>query len=109
MATRFEVHGKSGKRYLGWLFPLTMRFDDISCVYVVMAYDIENNDFVTVYVGETEAFGTRLSSHEKKSCWEKESATHVFVFRTDKNTSEERRAIKSDILTNPQYLLPCNR
>jgi len=83
---------------------------DRAAVYAILC-SRGNGNYDVVYVGETGQAGTRLSNHERSTCWNRNcsSSLYVAIFWTssDRYTADDRRKIEKDL--RDQYDPPCNR
>lgn len=105
-----EWKGKSGKKY-----PYFMRHIDVavemggfeSCpANFVFAREVEPNQFVPVYIGETADLATVLEDHHTMRLVEFNRATHICESRSS-GDMDERQAQKQDLV---DYWHPiCNR
>lgn len=83
---------------------------DRAAVYAILCSRADGK-YDVVYVGETGQAGTRLSNHERATCWSRNcgSSLYVAVFWTpsDRYTTDDRRNIEKEL--RDQYNPPCNR
>jgi len=74
-------------------------FNEVAAVYVILE---ENNNWIDV--GETDGLKTRLATHERRNCWERNTRDiYVAVYR--ENSKEERLRIEKEI--RDSYNFPC--
>jgi len=83
---------------------------DRAAVYAILC-SRSNGKYDVVYVGETGQAGTRLSNHERTTCWSRNcgSLLYVVVFWTpsDQYSTDDRLKIEKEL--RDQYDPPCNR
>lgn len=80
----------------------TTRFNDVAAVYII--YAVLNGKTVCLDVGETDKLGERISNHERKDCWEKNSSgSEIYVGVIQSPSEYQRRNIESELRTK---LLP---
>jgi predicted GIY-YIG superfamily endonuclease len=83
---------------------------DRAAVYVILC-SRSDGKYDVVYVGETGQVGTRLSNHERATCWNRNcsGSLYVAIFWTpsDRYSADDRRAIEKKL--RDQYNPPCNR
>ena len=84
----------------GPYYEVLTNFNEVAAVYVIL--DANNK---VIDVGETEALKTRLVSHERRNCWERNCGRGIYVavFREDRK--ERRLEIEKQIRAG--YNFPC--
>lgn len=77
---------------------------DISGVYAILGRNSKNENWTVVDVGESAKVKTRISNHDRKSCWKKQnfSILNVAVLYTNKITREQ-----IEIEWRNEYNPPC--
>lgn len=83
---------------------------DRAAIYVILCPN-GNSNYTPVYVGETGQVSTRLSKHERASCWSQNCANNPYVAimwtPTNQYTADDRLNIEKQIRL--KYNPPCNR
>lgn len=94
MIGRYNVEGPFGENNLR----------DLSGVYAILGKNSENEKWTVVDVGESNEVKTRISNHDRRSCWEGQgfSILSVAVLYTDETTREQIEREWRD-----QYNPPC--
>ena len=77
-------------------------FDEVAAVYVILD---ENDNKIDV--GETDQLKTRLSTHERRDCWERNCKGDIYVAVYQENSEEKRRRIEKEIRNS--YSFPCGK
>ena len=95
--------GQSGTPYSYGVYEPAGNWNDVPGNYIFARLD-QSGAWVALYVGETNSFKDRFSSHERWPCATRNGATHVHAHVN--NTIGARRAEEADLLAvlNP----PCN-
>lgn len=98
--------GASGTKYSFIGYTLDTSFSDVGAVYIFTKRTVsdDNGTHATLYIGETEELGTRISNHEKWSCVNNHGANCICVHRDDNQASRLQK--EKDLLGN--YHSPCN-
>lgn len=68
---------------------------DQSGVYVILRF--ENSSYSIIDVGESENIKSRVSSHDRFNCWQKNRASHCCVYYTK---GIERMTIEKEVRNN---------
>lgn len=101
--TSITLTGISGKNYQFDVYPKSLNWNSVPGVYIILKKNPSGN-FGTIYVGETDNLGERISGHYKLNCFERNGWTHLgFLHEKDGN---RRLFIEQDILQ--KYNWVCN-
>ncbi len=85
MAVEMDWHGKSGKSYRYWGYPINEPFVAKPGNYI-FAKSLQQNSWTPVYIGECEDLSTRCTpSHHKWNCTRQNGATHIFAHISSEN------------------------
>lgn len=89
-------HGKSGKEYKYWIYPMGTTFNDKKGANYIFAKEITKGNHKPIYIGETGDLSVRFDFHHKMPCIKENRATHIHVHL---NTNESNRlAEESDLV-----------
>lgn len=102
--TKCVWSGKSGTRYLFWIYPIGTSFDTEPGNYIFAKKDAAGN-WVAVYLGETSDLSERFDHHHRKDCIKRNGATHIHAHL---NLSKSDRIAEETDLRH-SYDPPCNR
>ena len=69
--------GKSGKTYGYYYYTIGHKLQAKPGNYIFVK--IVNNEWVPVYIGETEDLDQRIATHEKRECARRNGASHIHV------------------------------
>ena len=89
-----------GYQFEGPYHERSTNFNEVAAVYVIL--DTNNNK---IDVGETEQLKSRLSTHERRDCWEQNSEGDIYVAVYQENNKDERLRIEKEIRSF--YSFPC--
>jgi excinuclease UvrABC nuclease subunit len=95
--------GRSGLKYLYWIYPIETAFNDAPGNYV-FARQSSPGKWSPVYIGQSKNVAQRLSSHEKEECAKRNGATHIHVHSTP--TEADRLSEELDLIS--RWKPPCN-
>ena len=97
--------GASGKQYEYWISPLGMSFVDEPGNYIFVKETSPNN-WIPIYIGETDSLKNRLADHEKLLCVRRNGGTHIHAHTTS-GSQQVRKEEEADLLAN--WDPPCNK
>jgi hypothetical protein len=97
--------GASGKQYEYWISPISMPFVDEPGNYIFVRETSPNN-WIPVYIGETESLKNRLADHEKLLCVLRNGGTHIHA-HTSSGNEQARKEEEADLLA--KWDPPCNK
>ena len=103
MADTCEWPGASGKTYKYYVYPFGHALLAEAGNYIFAKN--AGNQWVPLYIGETDNLDSRVSTHEKRDCVRQNGVTHIHAHLTPGNRSI-RLAEETDIRGN--YNTPCN-
>jgi excinuclease UvrABC nuclease subunit len=96
--------GASDRTYTLWVYELGTDFDpNQPAVYVVMR-EYSPEQYVVIYIGQTEDLAARFEDHHKRQCMARHQA-NVIAVRVERDEAE-RLAIENDLIV--AYNPPCN-
>ncbi|EGY24564.1 hypothetical protein DA2_3180 [Desulfovibrio sp. A2] len=106
--TSVTFKGKSGTEYAFDTYTKDTAFNDISAVYsFVKRFKNTTGGYTQtpLYIGESEQLGTRIASHEKWPCADKNGCTHISVMAI--KGEKARLAAETDLING--YDPVCNK
>ena len=75
-------------------------FNEVAAVYVIL--DVNDSK---IDVGETDQLKTRLVSHERRDCWQRNSNEDIYIAVYQEGSKEKRLRIEKGI--RGLYSFPC--
>ena len=96
--------GESGKEYQYWIHPIGTDLRDEPGNYIY-AKEVEPDQWMPIYIGQTSSLHDRLASHEKEACARRNGATHVHAHTTP-GREEKRTSEEADLIA--KWTPPCN-
>jgi hypothetical protein len=97
--------GASGKQYEYWISSIGTTFVDEPGNYIFVI-EASPNQWIPLYIGETESLRNRLSDHEKLACVRRYGGTNIHAHTTS-GGEQARKAEEADLLA--RWDPPCNR
>ena len=94
-----NVAGESGTKYKFSIYSITHSFPDSAGVYIFTKRTKKNSNYSYryLYVGETNSFEDRLSSHEKWDKAKEKGMNCVFIRRMSNSSKASRQEVEDDI------------
>jgi hypothetical protein len=102
-----SLKGKSGKKYLFYVYHFDTSFKELGAVYIVTRrYKNINGRFLyeKIYIGQTENLSLCFINHTQEDCFNQYSANCICTCAEE--SEKIRLDIKSDLIEN--YNPPCN-
>jgi hypothetical protein len=99
--------GASGTNYTFTIYSFNTTFKDVGGVYFITRSETKQDNttrLVHIYIGQTEHLSERFDNHHKATCFKKNKADRICIFRED--NEEQRLAIEQDLID--KYNPPCN-
>jgi len=78
-------------------------FNEVACVYVIL--DSFRDKLYYIDVGETDKLKTRLATHERRECWERNSNGDIYVAVYREDNTDRRLRIEREI--REAFKFPC--
>jgi hypothetical protein len=97
--------GASGKQYEYWISPMAMVFVDEPGNYIFVKETSPNN-WIPIYIGQTESLKNRLADHEKLHCVMRDGAANIHAHTTS-GGEQDRKEEEADLLA--KWDPPCNK
>jgi predicted GIY-YIG superfamily endonuclease len=91
----------NGYQFEGPYHEASTNFNEVAVVYIIL--DVNNNP---IDVGETDKLKTRLATHERRDCWERNCGKNNIYVAVYKEDSQERRLRVEKEIRN-FYRFPC--
>jgi len=91
-----EWTGKSGRKYLYYIFSIGTTFDPYLGNYI-FAKETEPSRFQPIYIGQTENLAERFDNHHKMQCIKRNEATHIHAHKNSRGEAA-RRAEETDLI-----------
>jgi predicted GIY-YIG superfamily endonuclease len=99
-----EWPGVSGKKYQYYVYPFGASLKEAAGNYIYAKLNYKNQ-WVPLYIGETDDLDTRVATHEKRECVRRNGVTRIHAHLTSGDRSV-RLAEETDIRKN--FRTPCN-
>ena len=97
--------GASGKQYEYWISSMGMAFVDEPGNYIFVKETSPNN-WIPIYIGQTESLKNRLTDYEKVPCVMRYGATNIHAHTTS-GGEQARKEEETDLLA--KWDPPCNK
>jgi hypothetical protein len=97
--------GASGKQYEYWISPIGRTFVDEPGNYIFVR-ESSPNQWIPLYIGQTESLKNRLADHEKLPCVFRYGATNIHAHTTS-GGEQARKEEGADLLA--KWDPPCNK
>jgi hypothetical protein len=84
-------------------------FSDVAAVYVVLCV-ASGGSWTVLDVGQTGQLGSRIDSHDRRSCWTRNCGSGniwVCVYRMPSSQYTEQQRLQVESLLRRQYNPPC--
>ena len=89
--------GKSGKKYLYWIYEIGTSFTAKPGNYI-FAKQTKPNTWSPIYIGQTSDLSERLENHNEMPCIKRNGDTHIHA-HTNSGGEEARLTEESDLIS----------
>ncbi len=96
-------YGESGTKYSFFVCSKNDEFESGAAVYIFLKKT--GDEYIPLYIGQSENIGDRFEAHEKKKCAERHGWTHTAFHPEFKRLN--RLQIETDL--RHKHQTPCNR